>query len=452
MRYLLLISFSIFTSLGAMSLDETISYAIEHNNKIKQSDISIERSKSIKDQRHSQKFGRLDALASYDYYNNARTLAPLTPMSIVGSPDGAYTIPTTQNMFSVGIAYNVVLFDGFSQRNSYKIADLQYKSAAIKNNLSREELIYNVRNIYISLLASQEQLEAQKLYTVSQKRLLIRIIKELELGSKSKLDYLKAQSSVVASESQVSSIEANIAILKATLNSMLGDKTFDKTEPLDISIDEELSFHYEADSIYSLERYKASELNVQASQRKKNKAKSTYYPRIDFSAYYGQNFGPNDTTNTVPIVSTAPTAGQTLIDEGEWNNEANYQVGVHLKWNILDFGQTSALNEEAELSYLQSKLERNGVAIELRKNFIIAQNKIKLAKAEYNNSLAQYDLLCETKKMEQVRYDNDALSLTDLLDTSAKKELAYVQMINAKYSYQKANYYLDYLLEKGEIK
>ncbi len=142
MRQLLLLSLTLFASLQAMSLDETIAYALEHNNALKQAENSIEYSKSVRDSKQSQKFGRLDALASYDYYNNARTLTPLTPMSIVGSPDGAYTIATTQNMFSVGIAYNVVLFDGFSQQNAYKVSDLQYKVSSIKSSLGREELIY----------------------------------------------------------------------------------------------------------------------------------------------------------------------------------------------------------------------------------------------------------------------------------------------------------------------
>ena len=61
-------------------------------------------------------------------------------------------------------------------------------------------------------------------------------------------------------------------------------------------------------------------------------------------------------------------------------------------------------------------------------------------------------MLSETQMIEQVSYDNDALSLTDLLDTRAKKELAYAKMIDAKYNYQKAKYYLDYLLEKGDVK
>ena len=440
----------LFCSLEAMTLDETVSKALEYNNALQQSELSVKRSKSIKESKSAQNFGRVDLLASYDHYNNARTLTPLTPMSIVGSPDGAYTIPTTTNMFSVGVVYNVVLFDGFAQKSIYTISDLQYENASIKSRLGREELIYNVRNLYISLLALQEQREAQILYTTSQSRLLERIKEEKRLGSKSKLDLLRAQNSVEASHTQVTSIEANIAIIKATLTVLMGGKAFGDTTPFEIDIERQEELTLDEKTLTSLNRYKVTQINVKASQQKQAQVKSAYYPHVDFNAYYGQNFGPNDTTNTVPPTSTAPSAGETLIQKGDWNHEANWQVGIHAKWNILDFGKTSSLNEEARLSYLLAKLEGDGVKIELRKNMIKAQNNMKLAKAQYHNFLSQYQLLSETEKIEQVRYDNDALSLTDLLETSAKKELMHAQTINAKYSYQQARYYLDYLLEKGE--
>lgn len=452
MKRLLLLCFTFFTYLEAMSLDDTILYALEHNNIIKQANISTKRSKSMSEATQAQKFGKIDALASYDHYSNARTLTSLTPMSISSSPDGSYKIPTTQNMFSVGIAYNVMLFDGFMQQNTYKISDLQYRVSAIEGLLEREELIYNVKNIYLSLLASQERLDAQQLYTKSQMRLLDKISQEFKLGSKSRIDYLKAKNSLTESELQEVTLETNIDILKATLSSLMGGKTFDRTEDVEINIDEKLSLEEKTHKLNSLKRYKATELDVQANERKIDQAKAAYYPKIDFRASYAQVFGPNDTTNTVPLTSTAPTAGETLIEEGEYNSEEDYQIGLHLTWNIFDFGETSALTEEARLSYMQSKLKSKNVEIELRKEIITAQNKIKLAAEEHKYSRIQYELLSETYKMELVSYENDALSLTDLLDTSAKKELSNAQVIDAKYSYQIANYYLDYLLEKGDVK
>ncbi len=448
MRYLLFVSF-MFLSLQAMTLQESVDYALANNNGLKQADVSVERSKSNRDAKQAQNFGRVDILASYDHYNLSRTLSPLTPMSIVGSPDGAYQIPTTQDLFSAGIAYNVILFNGFAQQSAYKISDLQYQNSAIRSKLGREELIYNVRNLYISLLSLQEQLEAQQTYTQSEQQLVEKIQKERELGSKSKLDFLRAQNSLASSKAKEENISANIAILKASLSAIMGTKVFDKTEPIAITIDDDESSVDEVD-VTSLNRYRASELNVKAIARKREQSKAGFYPVVDFGAYYGQNFGPNDTANTVPTTSSAPTAGQTLIEEGDWNSEAIWQVGVHLKWNILDFGATSSKSEESKLAYLQAKLESDNVSIELHKNIITAHNKIKLAIAQFNSAASQYELLSETQKIEQIRYDNDALTLTDLLATRAKKSLAYAQMISAKYSYQQAKYYLDYLLEKGE--
>ena len=449
MKHFILLTFSLI-ALHAISLQESIDYALEHNNGLKQTDLNVQSAKKQRDAKHAQNFGRVDVSASYDHYNLSRTLSPLTPMSIIGSPDGSYKIPTTQDLFSAGISYNVVLFNGFAQQSSYKISDLMYQNSTIRNKLGREELIYNVRNLYVSILALEEQLQAQTLYTESEKRVLSKIEKQRALGSKSKLDYLRAKNAYESSKAQESTISANIEILKASLTALFGDKEFDNSEAIDIDMLQEVD--ESATDIKELQRYKAAQIGVQTSERKIEQAKSAYYPVIDFGAYYGQSFGPNDTTNVVPATSTAPTAGETLIDEGDWNNQDIWQLGLHLKWNILDFGSTTAKYEESKISYLESQLESNSVAIDLRKNISTAKSKIKLAQAQYSSMQSQYELLDETEKIEQVRYDNNALTLTDLLETQAKKSLARAQMINAKYDYQKAIYYLDYLFEKGERK
>jgi outer membrane protein len=440
MRHLFLLLYSLF-SLQAMTLEQSIAYALENNNALRQSNIAIDRSKAVRDTKQAQNFGRLDLVGSYDHYNLPRTLAPLTPASLT-APGAAAAIPTTQEMFTTGIAYNVVLFDGFAQQNAYSISDLQYQTASIKQKLGREELIYNVRNLYLSLLSLEEQLAAQYRYTEAQKSLLTHIKKEHELGSKAKIDVLKAQNSIEASHAQESEMETNIAIIKATLSSLMGDKEFDKAEPMEIDIalaQEQLT---EDGEVTALARYKASELAIKASARKVEQSRSNYYPTIDFGAYYGQNFGPNDADTSYN--NTA------VLNRGEWNNQEIWQAGLHLKWNLLDFGATSSAAQVSKLDYMRARLESEAVGIELRKEITIAQNKIKHASAQYKSASSQYALLSETEKIEQIRYENNALTLTDLLATRADKTVAHAQLINAKYSYQKARYYLDYLFEKGD--
>jgi len=439
----LFLSLLVSGALSAMTLDETIQKALLHNNSLKKISLEVEESKENRASKKAQNFGRVDLIANYDHYNNARTLSPLTPMDIVGAADGAYQIPTTNDLITAGVAYNVVLFNGFAKQNSYKISDILYKNSIIKSKLGQEELIYNVRTLYLSLLSLDEQLAAQKAYTHAQMQLYEKIVAAYELGSKSKLDALRAKNAYEASRSSEEKLKANIAILRATLTSLIGGESFKDEEKIAIDIDYKTQ---KGIDVAHLQRYRLYKLKSDVAAKKVANANAAYYPKIDLSSYYGYSMGPNATTNT------SPASGVTYLNKGDFNNETIWQVGLHLKWNLYDFGSKSALVQKEKLALMSSKLEEEDIKLELDKNFKVAKNKLALAKAEYNSALVQYELLQEITKAQEVKYENNAATLTDLLDSRAKEELAYAKMISSKYEFQKAKYYIDYLLERGEKK
>ncbi len=437
------IFFSLFLalSLNAMSLDETIERALAQNNSLKKVILSKDEAKQNKEAKKSQNYGRIDLKVDYDHFNKARTLAPLTPMDIVSSPTGAYEMPTTNDLVSAGIAYNVVLFDGFAQQNSYKISDLAYKNSTLKIKLAKEELIYNVRSLYLSLLALQEQLDAQMRYVSSQKKLYEYVQKEYELQSKSKLDLLEAKNSYAEAVSIREKIAANIEILKTTLAKMIASDSFDKAERVDVNFDEAKESGM---GIEELSRFKLAEFSKTIAQKRLQSVKSLYYPKVNLSAYYGYSIGPNATTNIFP------TTGKTYLEEGEFNSENIWQIGVHLKWNIYDFGVKSSSVQKEKIALRRAKIDMDDIKLELVKGLKIAKSKLSLAKADYDSLKSQYELLLEIEKAQNIKQKSNALTLTSLLDTKAKTALVHAKMINAKYEYQKAKYYIDYLLEKGE--
>lgn len=437
------IFFSLFLalSLNAMSLDETIERALAQNNSLKKVILSKDEAKQNKEAKKSQNYGRIDLKVDYDHFNKARTLAPLTPMDIVSSPTGAYEMPTTNDLVSAGIAYNVVLFDGFAQQNSYKISDLAYKNSTLKIKLAKEELIYNVRSLYLSLLALQEQLDAQMRYVSSQKKLYEYVQKEYELQSKSKLDLLEAKNSYAEAVSIREKIAANIEILKTTLAKMIASDSFDKAERVDVNFDEAKESGM---GIEELSRFKLAEFSKTIAQKRLQSVKSLYYPKVNLSAYYGYSIGPNATTNIFP------TTSKTYLEEGEFNSENIWQIGVHLKWNIYDFGVKSSSVQKEKIALRRAKIDMDDIKLELVKGLKIAKSKLSLAKANYDSLKSQYELLLEIEKAQSIKQKSNALTLTSLLDTKAKTALVHAKMINAKYEYQKAKYYIDYLLEKGE--
>ncbi|WP_434638240.1 TolC family protein [Sulfurimonas sp. NW7] len=438
----LVLGFLLPLSLQAMSLQETIDEALQHNNSLKKIFLDKEVSQKSRRIKQAQNLGRFDATLNYDHYNNARTLVPLTPMQIVSSPTGAYEMPTTNDLVSTGISYNVTLFDGFAKQNSYKISDLAYKNTLFKIKLAKAELIYNVENIYLSLLSLQEQLKAQKKYIEAKKSLYMYIQKAYKLGGKSKLDMLEAKNAYVEAVANKNKITSNIAILKASLSQMIASDKFDKAEEVSVTFE---GLQEGEPDLKSLSRLKIAALKSNIAQKRVRTAEALYYPKVDFSAYYGYSMGPNATTNTFA------QTGVTYLNKNDFNSENVWQIGLHLQWNLYDFGAKSADVAKEKIALMQSKIDKSITRLELEKNLKIANSKIEIAQADYTALQSQYELLQEIEKAQQIKYENNALSLVDLLDTQAKKELVYAQMTEAKYGYQKAKYYKEYLLEK-EVK
>ena len=75
---------------------------------------------------------------------------------------------------------------------------------------------------------------------------------------------------------------------------------------------------------------------------------------------------------------------------------------------------------------------------------------MQLHYTEYLSNTAQYELAKESAAIEQVRYENDAATLNDLLLAKSKAQLALSGVIASKYNYQKSKYYIQYLMERGD--
>jgi outer membrane protein TolC len=426
-------------SLYALSLDEAISKSLKNNIQLKKVILQTEQSKEAKKSKKSKKYGKFNLVASYDHYNIARTLAPLPPMEMSSSPTAVYSIPTTKDMFTTGVNYNVILFNGNALQNSYKISDILEQTSKMKENLAKEELIYNIKTLYITLLALQKQLKAQEEYTKSQHNLLKQVQYAYKLGRKSKLDILKVKNTYQSSAYFEAKILSNIDILKSSLTTLMGGYEFDKVEDINIDINEKVST---TKDIKLLNRYKLLELKSEVAKKKVNIQKASYYPVVDFSAYYGYNYGPNATTNTYKD-------GTTYLDKGDLNSENIWQAGVHLKWNIYDFGEKTALLQKEKISKIEAMLDIKDTQLQINKELKNGYSKLKLSMTSYYSANSELELLDEIAKVEKVKYENDAATITDLLDAKAKQKVAYAKMISAKYEFQKAKYYIDYLLEKG---
>ena len=418
---------------NAMTIGEAVALALENNPGIQKQQMNRALSEEELSGKKSQNFGKIDVVASYGHYNMPRTLVPLTPASIFGDPTA---VPTTEDLFTTGIMYEVPLFTGFAQQRSVEIAALEKEMVRAAIKLSREQLIYNVKTLYVNILSLTAQEAAQREYHTALQHLYDDIAFEVKLGKKARVEQLKAAADRENARVRVQQTRGNIRIIKGSLAALLGIDTINNLEDFSMEMPAPGGIEYSKD-IKELDRYRSAVLDVEKKTRIVEKSSAGYYPQVALNGFYGQNFGPNDSSN---------------LNEGDWNNEQVWQVLVNLQWTVFDFGSRKTSQQMAAIRKQQSRRDRLITELELKRSLSEAVTKIEMALDDFYSAETELALTRETESIEQTRFEKGAADLNDLLYAKARNQLALSRSISARYSYQNDRFYLDYLLENGEKK
>ncbi len=421
MRYIFyLVLFA--TLLYSITLDEISKYALKHSPFIKEAEIKSNLATLSHKQSKSQLYGELNLISDYNHYNIARTLAPLTPTSI-GS--GAI-ITTSKDILSIGVNYNIALFTGFAKTKEIKIKDISKQIADIKMKLTKEELIFNIRSLYLSILSQNELIKAQTSYIQTLNNLTKQIQKGFQLGKKAKIDLLKAKVELKNAQTKLQILNLDKDITLTSLSTLVGKTIDNNLSPIEVEIKEP---NYSKE-ISSLSKVKIDKLLIKKADYIIDKSNSFKFPTISFNSYYGKNYGKDINTNDI-------------------DNETLWQVGLKAKYTLIDFNKQNISVQKAKVSKLQTIIKKEQNELKLKKSLNIAIAKIQKSIAEYESSKLELKLSQKTQMIELKRYESGVGTLNDLLLAKNKTQFAKSKLIKSKYEYQKNIYYLEYLQEKG---
>jgi len=427
---ILLMSYPLF----AVSLQELVRIGLKESTIVKKSQTEIDYAVEKQNESKADQLGKIDLVAGYTHFNLPRTLSPLTPITM-RDPVTAANVSTTQDLFGTGVAYSVPLFTGFAQTRQIEMDSITTQLAKSKSSLTKEQLVYNISSLYLSILALQEMYQAQQNYVGTLKKLEQQISDEVRFGKKAQIDLLKSQSDLHGNLAYLEVIKGNITIAKASLASLAGVDHIGTMKDVKVTVKNP---NYRTDRLLQdasgLDKVLIADLNLQKAGKGIEKSKAALLPQVALDSYYGYNYGPNDDSN--------PKSGQ-------WENQNTWQVGLVAKWTLFDFGKNDAATQKAKIGQMQAQLDKQQTMLDLRKSFIEAEEKIKQEYANYQSNLKQHALAKESEKIENVRYINDAATLNDLLYAKSQTHVAAAKLIESKYNYQKGKFYLDYLLERG---
>ena len=418
--------------LFSSTLDGLIAYAMENSTVVKQSKAQMELVQTQRKESESIQFGSIDLVGSYTHFNLPRTLAPLTPASILKDPTA---VPTTKNLFGTGVMYSVPLFTGFAQTRQVEMDSIATQLSQSKLSLTKEQLSYNVASLYLSVLALKEMSTAQQKHVSALKKLRDIIKKEVRFGKKAQIDLLKAENDLYGNISYLEVLKGNIAMTKASLASLVGKDHIGEVTAVKVSVKKP---NYSIDRLLNeasnLDKVHISELNIKKANKGIEKSSASRYPQVSLSSYYGYNYGENDGSNKYP---------------GDFNSQGNWQIGVNVKWTLYDFGKNDASTQKAKIAHMQATLNKQQTLLDLRKTLVEALEKMKQEYAKYQGNIKQLALVKKSEKIENVRYINGVSTINDLLYAKSQTNLASAKLIESRYNYQKGKFYMDYLLERG---
>ncbi|MGA1847175.1 TolC family protein [Deferribacter abyssi] len=395
--------------LHAITLNEAIEIALKNNPEFLIQKQKLLEAKEEKRAKKAINYGKIIALGSYTRYNIPRTLAPIVPPI---SPD----VITSKDITSAGIVYDVLLFNGFADITAVKIADLSENTSKIKLNITKEQLVFNVKSLYFKILAMESQKEAALTYYKALKILYDNVAKEVALGKKAKIDLLKVAADLENASFNMENIKNSIDSLKAMLAALIGVDEIEDVAP--VNDDEKINNFIDVKDTY---KYKLSEIEVRKSKKALKKSKSLYYPKIGFSAYYGNNYA-----------------------KGE--KEELWQAGITVNWLLFDFGSRKSQLQKAKISHMNAILQLKKTELELKSFIIDAQNKIATAVEKVKSVKRQLEFLSKVKEAEKIKYEKGASNMYDLLFAYAKYQDAKSNYIDALYNLRIQKAYLNYLL------
>ena len=187
----------------------------------------------------------LPTLNMYGYYAGAGTAGPKNPYCDLGPQECSSNLPTgfpsmfantfnySSPEYQVGMTLSINLRNRQAKADQFR-AVLTYRQSQISFEQQKKNILFDVRNSKFALEQAQAQVEAaQKAKDLAQKTFDV-VKQEQQLGAKSSVDTLNAESALAVLESSLDTAQANFEKKKVDIDRAIGE-TLERTG---VSIDD----------------------------------------------------------------------------------------------------------------------------------------------------------------------------------------------------------------------
>ena len=269
---------------SSWSLEECISYALEHNIEIKRQELGVDDSETGLSESRWDYAPSLSAGASYSI-SSGRVLDQTTYEFIENNVVGSS---------SASVSGSVQVFSGMRRHYAFKKAKASLKASLADLESVRTDVELNVTAAYLQILCDQENLASAREMASMLESQMGRIQTMVDLGRVTEADLLQIRSQYYAALNDVAAAEGQCRLSRMELCQLLEIQDWESfaIEPIEADDYDGMQLFPITNSITveSRSEYRSAEAGVEVARRNLQIARSSYYPTLSLSAGYGTSY------------------------------------------------------------------------------------------------------------------------------------------------------------------
>ena len=339
--------------------------------------------------------------------------------------------------YSYYIRSNLNIFNGLSSIASIKSDKHEKTASNYALHRTKESIVYDILQLYYQLLLDKELLKISEQNLKNSQNVLKRIRQKVKLGDLSISDQYRQEAKVSTDEVTVLERKNNISIDKIALFKKMGINHSSEYTFADIIVDTknlQESIGDKDDLILIAFKKRTDLKSAQESSKSiKNKiikARSDYYPKIDFVFEMGSSA---TVIKDYYLENTKIELPKSLPIEDQLFDNIDLKYIISLRWKIFDGLTTSLAVQESKINYLNSRLYEEDLKREIISeiqtliiNYIKALKQIESTEKGLKSAKKAYETI-------SARYE---LGLSDFIDLSdSQTSLLEAQSLRAQAIY-----------------
>ena len=412
MKYLIAITLISSLLLADMlTLEESITKALNNYPNIKIFQLKVQQSKSDLDNAKSDNLPQVNLQANYNI-----------SQTYVFPANGQFNT-LNDNGWNAGLFFKQKIWD-FS-KTTYKIEAFKIEEDISKLSLEEQKtlLVYQVKSLYNLLIVQKEAIEVREKDIEVKEAYYQQALAFVKHGLKTNADASRFLSSIYIAKENLAQSQSAYEKTKNALSLYIGEKIDNNIQLENRLLDVTTTIPSEDEILDTNYQVKISNRNISKNITLHKSAKASYYGSIDAIASYNHI----DTLNS-------------------YNSKF---VGVSLTVPLYNGGKISSEVQKSAIGVQIANEQKEATILALKKEILDSYSDIKEYRTTIEAKEVELQSSQETTKLLEGRYKNGLTTYIEVLDAISLERDIKLGLLNTKYKLNNAIYKLQYLQGKS---